>query len=623
MRKAAERGAGRRLCALLAVFFCCVSMSAGSLRHMQRTFGSAPGDSAREQEVIFGQFAACMQLLAEPLRSYFENPDAAHPECPAALRPENSNFRFSAYDSAGNVILDTADNSPVRAHQTQTFELTMFSGADKPQLRTQQVTIECYLCRDLTADDNFSRALHLLWMGAALEDTFWAVSVVAGAVAIVFALLAMRCTLREAGSALRPRGIFAALPPDLYLCCVLPAAVFFARQLGTIREESILRSYIHSGTGAYRLLQRSLCTTALIALGLFLTLLVLYSVRRSGWRGIFSLKRFERVPFTRRAIVYLVVMQCVKASAIALYMYAYTRWVVLFLLLEKAVTLPVIYRMLRQSRTLAEQTAQFVGGDLSGRAQRERDYATLAQHGADIDTIVRRISASADEYIQSSNFKAELITNLSHDIKTPLTSIISYAQLLSQDDLSDADRKQYLDVLRRHSARLQKLLEDLTDVSDAASGKVQAQMQAVDLCALITQSAAGFEERLQKRGITVRFVLPDEPLFAAADAHLLWRVADNLMNNICKYAAAGSQVQIALLDRGDSAAVIYRNRADQPIRLSGEALMERFVRADSARTTDGSGLGLSIAHSLLLLQGGRLALHTEGDVFTAQVLLRK
>ena len=609
MRKTAQRGAGRRVCTLLAVFFCFV--------------GSAPGDPVREQEVIRTQFAVCMQLLAEPLRSYFENPDEAHPECPAALQPENSNFRFSAYDSAGHVILDTTDDAPVRAHQTQTFELTMFSGADNPQLRTQQVTIECYLCRDLAADDYFSRALQLLRMGAVLEDTLWSVSVVAGALAVVLALLAMRCTLREAGHAPHPRGLFAALPPDLYLCCVLPAAVFFVRQLGTIREESILRSFIYSGTGAYRLLLRSLYTTGLIALGLLFVLLVLCSVRRGGWRGVLSLKRFERVPFTRRAIVYLVVMQCVKALAIALYMYAYTRWVVLFLLLEKAVTLPVIYRMLRQSRALAEQTAQFVGGDLSGRAQRERDYATLAQHGADIDAIVRRISASADEYIQSSNFKAELITNLSHDIKTPLTSIISYAQLLSQDDLPDADRKHYLDVLRRHSARLQKLLEDLTDVSDAASGRVQAQIEAVDLCALITQSAAGFEERLQKRGITVRFVLPDEPLLAAADARLLWRVADNLMNNICKYAAEGSQVQIALLDRGDSAAIIYRNRADQPIRLSGEVLMERFVRADSARTTDGSGLGLSIAHSLLLLQGGRLALHTEGDVFTAQVLLRK
>ena len=623
MRKAADTGAGRRLGALLAVFFCFVSMTAGSLRHMQRTFGSVPGDSAREQEVIRAQFAACMQLLAEPLRSYFENPDAAHPECPAALQPENSNFRFSAYDSAGHVILDTTDDSPVRAHQTQTFELTMFSGADNPQLRTQQVTIECYLCRDLTADDYFSRALLMLRMGAALEDTLWAISVVSGAVAIAFALLAGRCSLREAGRALHPMSLFAALPPDLYLCCVLPAAVFFVRQLGTIREESILRSYILSGTGAYRLLLRSLYTTGLIALGFFFVLLVLYSVRRCGWRGVLSLKRFERVPFTRRTILYLVAMQCVKALAIALYMHAYTRWVVLFLLLEKAVTLPVIYRMLRQSRALAEQTAQFVAGDLSGRAQGARDYATLAQHGADIDAIVRRISASADEYIQSSNFKAELITNLSHDIKTPLTSIISYAQLLSQDNLSAGDKKHYLDVLRRHSARLQKLLEDLTDVSDAASGKMQAQMTVVDLCALITQSAAGFEERLQKRGITVRFVLPDEPLFAAADARLLWRVADNLMNNICKYAAEGSQVQIALLDRGDNAAIIYRNRAAQPIRLSGEALMERFVRADSARTTDGSGLGLSIAHSLLLLQGGRLALHTEGDVFIAQVLLRK
>ena len=589
---------------------------------MQRTFGGAPNDPVREEAVIRGQFAACMQQLAEPLRNHFENPVGIRPEIPAALLPENSNFRFSARDSAGNVILETLDDSPYRAHQTQTIELTIPQWGDSLELHTQEVTIDCWLCRDLTADDNFSRALHLLWLGAAMEDTFWAVCVVFGALSIVFVLLAVRGALLEAK---RPHsaGFFAALPPDLYLCCVLPMTVYFVLQLGAIREDSILRSYIHTGTGAYRLLLRGTYMTGLFTLALVLLLLIVYSVRRGGWRCLVSLRRFERVPFSRRSIVYLILIQCVKSLAIVLYMSSYARWVALFLLLEKAVTLPVVYRMLRQMRALADQTAQFVQGDLSGKAERAHDYATLAGHGADIDRIVRRISVSADEYIQSSNFKAELITNLSHDIKTPLTSIISYAQLLSQDDLTDEQKAHYLDVLRRHSDRLQKLLEDLTEVSDAAAGKVQVHPAPVDLCMLTTQSAAGFEERLQKRGITVRFVLPPDPLIVTADQRLLWRVVDNLMNNICKYAAADSEVQIAVLDRTDSAAIIFRNRSDQPIRLSGEALMERFVRADSARTTDGSGLGLSIAHSLLQLQGGRLVLHTDGDIFTAQVLLRK
>ena len=152
---------------------------------------------------------------------------------------------------------------------------------------------------------------------------------------------------------------------------------------------------------------------------------------------------------------------------------------------------------------------------------------------------------------------------------------------------------------------------------------MSVQTTVLDLCSFVQQAASGFEQRLQKQDVSIRFCLPQEPVFVTADARLMQRVTDNLMNNICKYTLSGTEVQIAVVDGESSVAAVFRNRSAQPLTLSGEALMERFVREDGSRHTEGSGLGLSIAQSLMRLQGGKLWLHTEDDVFTAQILFRK
>ncbi len=624
MKTAAEKSAVQWSCAVLAVLFFFCAATSLTLRHMQQTYGCAAGDSAGREALISGLFDDNMRELSQALRPYFESGGKVQVACPPQFRPENTNFRFSARDADGNVILQTFGGEKAMFAQTKIIVVEVSAADEDRLLRTELVEVVCVLCSDLQADDVFRRALSLVQTGAALEDVFWSVGVIFSAATLFFCALVLHGVLREAK---RPKGadrLFNALPPDLYACCVLPALVLFGRLLsGGIRELEMLRSYLRTGTGEYRLLLRPACMTGMFALLLVFLMLLVFSLRRGGIRYVFSFRRFVQAPFPRRMLLYLVVMQIVKGAAIAVYLTTYTRWVILFLLLEKLVTLPVVYRMLRQLRALMDRTAQFVQGDLSDPASRPGDFATLRAHGADVDAIVRRISDSADEYVQSSRFKAELITNLSHDIKTPLTSIISYAQLLEGEDLTQEERAKYIEVLQRHSDRLQKLVEDLTEVSDAVSGNVAVQTTVLDLCSLVHVSAQAFEERLQKRDVTLRFLLPAEPVFVTADPRLLQRVTDNLMNNICKYARSGTEVQIAVVDGRSSVAAVFRNRAAKPMTLSGEELMERFVREDGARHTDGSGLGLSIAQSLMHLQGGRLWLHTEGDVFTAQILFRK
>ena len=632
MKTAAEKSAVRWSCAFLAVLFFFCAVSCLTMRRMQMAYGCAAGDTAGQNRIISDLIDENVEELTQSLFPlYYQAKSSVQIYCPPQFRSENTNFRFRAYDDENRVIsetddgdLKTDDGKKVRFSKTIIVEVEVPARDDGILLEPELVNVYCALDEDLKVNDVFRRTLSLMQIGASLEDVFWALGVIFSAAALFFCVLAVRSVLREAK---RPKGadrLFNALPPDWYVCCVLPAFVLFGKLLsGGIRDKDLLKSYMVTGTGEYRLLLRPACMTGMFALLLVLLLLLVFSLRRGGIQYVFSFRRFVQAPFPRRMVLYLVVMQFVKGAAIALYLTAYTRWVILFLLLEKLITLPVVFRSLRQLRALMDNTAQFVQGDLSGRASREGDYATLRAHGADVDAIVRRISDSAEEYVRSSRFKAELITNLSHDIKTPLTSIISYAQLLERDDLTQEERAKYIEVLQRHSDRLQKLVEDLTEVSDAVSGNVSVQMTMLDLCSLVHTSALNFEERLQKQDISLRFCLPAEPVFVMGDPRLLQRVTDNLMNNICKYTRTGTEVQIAVVDGASSVAAVFRNRSLKPLTLSGDALMERFVREDGARHTDGSGLGLSIAQSLMHLQGGKLWLHTQGDVFTAQILFRK
>ena len=644
MKKAADKIAVRMSCVVFAALFFFLSASAATLRQLYLTYGCAVDDAAGLTEIISKLYDKELEVLQPLIRTYFESGEEALINYPTDLDPNITNFRFRVHNEIDgkypiierikytyfpdpNYENDKGKNKHL-CYENKEISIQFFD-EDLNRKSTKRVMVDCALCNPLDKTDMFTRAIYLVRTGEKYADILWSVTVVAAAAALVCALYALRSVIREAKRTRGANRLFNMLPPDLYVCCVLPAFVFLCLKLfggseqNAIDDNAILFNYLKTGSGDFQLLLRAAYLTGLSFFLLILLMLLVYSLRRGGVRYVFAISRFGQAPFARRTLVYLLLMQIVKALAILLYLTNYTRDVVLFLLLEKIITLPVVYRMLRELRTLMDTTARFAEGDLSGAAACERDYATIRMHGADVDSIVRRIRESADEYVRNSNFKAELITNLSHDIKTPLTSIINYAELLRRSGLSREEREQYLDVLQRHSDRLQKLVEDLTEVSDAASGNVPVQMTVVDLCAVVRAAALAVEERLQKQNISVYFKLPRDPVFVTADPHLLQRVADNLMNNICKYTRSGTQVQIAVVDGVSSVAAVFRNRSSRPLTLSGEALMERFVREDGSRHTDGSGLGLSIAQSLMRLQGGKLWLHTEGDVFTAQMLFRK
>ena len=287
----------------------------------------------------------------------------------------------------------------------------------------------------------------------------------------------------------------------------------------------------------------------------------------------------------------------------------------IFWFLEKLLLYPMIIFGLLQMYHLQEGGKTLAQGDLESKIDTSKMYWEFKKHGDHLNAIGDGMNAAVAERMKSERFKTELITNVSHDIKTPLTSIINYVDLLGKEQLDNPKAQEYLDVLSRQSARLKKLIEDLIEASKASTGNLKVAMEVCDAQVTLVQTIGEYEEKLSQGQIELQIRKPDEPVRINADSRHLWRVFDNLMNNICKYAQPGTRAYVNLEREGDQARITFRNISREPLNISSEELMERFVRGDSSRSMEGNGLGLSIARSLTELMGGSLELTVDGDLF--------
>lgn len=254
-------------------------------------------------------------------------------------------------------------------------------------------------------------------------------------------------------------------------------------------------------------------------------------------------------------------------------------------------------------------------GDLDYQIDKKKMFWDLAEHADNLNSIRNSISKAVEERMKSEHFRSELITNVSHDIKTPLTSIINYVDFLKKEDIDNEKAKEYIEVLDRQSKRLKKLTEDLVEASKAATGNIKLDMQPCQVGVMMQQVMGEYKEKTEAEELKMITVLPEKQLEIMADGRSLWRVFDNLLNNICKYSQPGTRVYQTLEERDGKAIIIYRNMSKYELNITEEELMERFVRGDSSRHTEGSGLGLSIARNLVEMQGGKFNIVIDGDLF--------
>lgn len=289
---------------------------------------------------------------------------------------------------------------------------------------------------------------------------------------------------------------------------------------------------------------------------------------------------------------------------------------VLWLLVKLAETV-LFVRLVLQLLCLQEGAKKLTRGDVHDQIPLEKLRGPFRAHGEALNHVREGIAHAVEEQMKSERMKTELITNVSHDIKTPLTAIVSYVDLLKQEPMPNEKAKEYLDVLDRQSARLKKLTEDLVEASKATTGNLAIDLQPTDVNVFLGQTAGEYEERLAARQLTLVLTPAGGTPRISADGRLLWRVFENLFSNIQKYALPGTRVYLTAQATDAQVSITFRNISAEPLNISADELLERFVRGDASRNTEGSGLGLSIARSLTQLQHGTFALAVDGDLFKA------
>ena len=309
-----------------------------------------------------------------------------------------------------------------------------------------------------------------------------------------------------------------------------------------------------------------------------------------------------------------------------------------FWAIEKFILCGAITFVALMCKELQEGSEALANGDLNYKLDTSHMVLSFKEHGENLNRIGEGISAAVEQRMKSEHLKTELITNVSHDIKTPLTSIINYADLIGKEvsgDVKDTgdgagtetaqEREQhiseYAEVLLRQSQKLKKLLDDLLEASKATTGNLEVHPEVCDVSVLLSQAVGEYEQRFSEKKLETIVKQPEETVKVMADGRHLWRVFDNLLNNIYKYAQAGSRVYLNVEHDGQNANIIFRNMSAYPLEMSPKELEERFTRGDRSRHMEGNGLGLSIAKSLTELQKGDMEIVTDGDLFKVVITL--
>ncbi|WP_042460420.1 histidine kinase dimerization/phospho-acceptor domain-containing protein [Neobacillus dielmonensis] len=298
-------------------------------------------------------------------------------------------------------------------------------------------------------------------------------------------------------------------------------------------------------------------------------------------------------------------------------------FILMYLILIGVIGIPlalIVVNKIGYFNRIVDTTKEIASGklgdnlDVSGKTV----LATLA---GNINVLKQGYKHSQNEQAKSERLKTELITNVSHDLRTPLTSIITYTELLKNKDVSNEDRAAYLEIIDRKSKRLKVLIDDLFEVSKMASGNMELNKEKVDLVQLLQQALGEYDDIINDSSLQFRVTNTEKPIYALVDGQKMWRVFDNLIGNILKYSLENSRVYIAIKKDSRQALITFKNVSKYELNENSEELFERFKRGDTSRHTDGSGLGLAIAKSIVDLHEGRLEIETDGDLFKVSIML--
>ena len=542
---------------------------------------------------------------------------------------KDSNFLFRVSDRNGNTVSQNCDGEQAVLVTTSVYYINSGSNSEFG-VPAGEYTIEAYLKYPISSDDEFlayrmkfeslfTRRWEILWTGLA----FLAVSLG------LMAFLLCSAGHRKGVEGPVPLGQDK-IPLDIYAVIV----VALIGVLAAIAEEiyymdDMLYQLLWGGVlvilpGSAVLMAALMTIASRLKMGRFWRNTVIYRVLSVLWRYIRRLAGLVweivgRIPMLGKAALAVLLMAAVNLLLGALTIAEDSALALALLILIDAMALLGVFLLLIQTLRLKDGGEALARGDLEYKVDTSGMLWEIKRHGENLNSISTGMVRAVEERMRSEHFKTELITNVSHDIKTPLTSMINYIDLLKKEELPGEKAREYLEVLDRQSARLKKLTEDLVEASKASSGAMKTELTRLNVGELLTQSVGEYEERLEKAGLSLVMSV-GEAGGIIADGRLLWRVFDNLLSNICKYSQSGTRVYVTAVKEACEVRITFRNISRDVLDVSADALMERFVRGDSSRSSEGSGLGLSIARSLTELMGGSFDISVDGDLFKAQVV---
>ena len=496
--------------------------------------------------------------------------------------------------------------------------------------------VQKYVINELDFTDPSAMTLtRIIWN----VPTFCGASAYVGTLCILLALACLIFLFCAAGHRKRetePRlNQLDRIPLDLYAAAVVGACILLIFVIG-----DVLRWNMPSGYAAIMQMVSIFAFIGCASFGLVLALLlsfatrvkcgkwwrntVIYRVLRLIWRAVkavwHGIGRLGRmIPIVWRTALIMLGLYIIGFILFILMYDESGGWLLVALLFSIVIYAAAIFGAW-QMKGIKKAGQQLAEGKFDEKIDTKHMYWEFKSHAENLNSIGDGLAKEVAQRMKSERLKTELITNVSHDIKTPLTSIINYADLL-QKAKTEEERAEYLAVLERQSQRLKKLTEDLVEASKASTGNMSVNLAPTNTQEIINQSYGEYSSKLEAGRLNTVINIPEPAPAVMADGRLLWRVIDNLFNNVVKYALPETRVYVDVRTEGAAAVISMKNISRAALNVSAEELMERFVRGDASRHTEGSGLGLNIAKSLTELQHGEFSISTDGDLFKAEIRL--
>lgn len=546
---------------------------------------------------------------------------------------DKTNLRYAVFDNAGSLQMSNFSGNggwdyyfsfEIYKDEYDNWDVNLIRSGDTMINGDKIWTFAVYLEDGLPVDDEYR--FYADFISVAYSLRYWIYAIALGSLVLFLTLfITLLCTSgRRPDSDDIHAGYLNRIPFDLLLAFVCALAIPFLLLL----DETDHDAYAYVISCAV-----SIFAAVIALLGLSMSIatrIKQHSLLKNTviWRACKLVAGFLRF-VGREAVTVFRALPMIWRGVVVLTLNALLDFVILLMCFERAFEgMGVFLFFLKMAlvfglgiyaaifmRKLQRGAQALADGDLSFQTDTKGMLWDFKKHGENLNRISFGMSAAVEKRLQSERMKAELVTNVSHDIKTPLTSIINYSSLISEEKCDCVRHAEYSEVLLRKSEHLKRLLDDLVEISKAQTGNLDVDLVPCDAGVLLSQASGEFEQKCSENGLELITDMPEDGVMIMADPRRIWRVFENLLNNAVKYSLCGSRVYLKL-ERGDGCArITFRNTSKTMLNVTPEELTERFVRGDSSRTTEGNGLGLSIAKSLTELQNGSLDINIDGDLF--------